>query len=162
MSEEKLYRIKLKLGTTEIEVEGDRDFVEKKFEELFNKVSRPIPQTKPSFEAGLRLEKVPFPEFIAEVSRNIGKEADDLTGPQKMIVIGYYFYKYEGRDFSYEDVKKATLEARLSGLANPRQYTPELIRRGYIQEVEPAAGEKKRFKILRRGIQYVESNFQVE
>ncbi|MEM3454942.1 MAG: hypothetical protein QXS21_07235, partial [Thermoproteota archaeon] len=51
-------------------------------------------------------------------------------------------------------------EARLSGLANPRQYMSEIIRKGLVKESGISEDKKKTFKILRGGIQYVESNFK--
>ncbi len=165
MSEEARYRIRVRFGTTEIEVQGDKEFVEKKYSELFEKLSTESPMARPSAPTKLEapVGKTPFPEFIAEKSRSVNKDPDDLTGSQKMMVIAYYEYRYRGKDFSYDDVAASASEARLSGLTNPRQYTSDLIKKGYLQEVQcPQEEKKKCFRILRRGIQYVESDFQIE
>jgi len=161
MSEEPRYRIRVKFGSTEIEVQGDKEFVESKFNELLQSLSKEI--TAAPEQPKITGERISFPEFIAEKSRNIGKDPANLTGPQKMMSIAYYIYKYESRDFSYDDVAAGASEARLSGLTNPRQYTSDLIKKGYLQEVQcPQEEKKKCFRILRRGIQFIESNFQVE
>lgn len=153
MSEEPRYRIRVKFGTTEIEVQGDREFVEKKYSELFEKLSSGAPTERPSTPTKVEppaVGKTSFSEFIAEKSRAVNKDPDDLTGSQKMMVIAYYEYRYKGKDFSYDDVAASASEARLSGLTNPRQYTSDLIKKGYLQEVQcPQEEKKKCFKIGR-------------
>lgn len=152
------YRIRIKIGDREFEVEGDREFVERNVETLFNKLYQEVTlkETKTTQE-----EKITFNEFINEKAKIFGKDPDQLSGLQKILLIAYYVYKFEeGRDFTYDDVKKYSQEARLSGLANPRQYMSELIRKGFVKEGEVSEGKKKTFKILRGGIQYVESGFK--
>ncbi|MBO3767794.1 MAG: hypothetical protein JTT16_00535 [Candidatus Brockarchaeota archaeon] len=151
------YRIKIKIGDKELEVEGDKEFVERNAEILFNKVYQEVTpkEAKPTQE-----EKITFNEFINERSKTFGKDPDQLSGFQKILLIAYYVFRFENRDFTYEDIERYAQEARLSGLANPRQYMSEIIRKGLVKESGISEDKKKTFKILRGGIQYVESNFK--
>jgi hypothetical protein len=152
------YRVRIKIGEKEFEVEGDREFVEKNAEILFNKLYQ---ETTSKETGAVQEEKPNFNEFINERAKIFGKDPDQLSGSQKILLIAYYVFKFEGgRDFTYDDVEKYSQEARLSGLANPRQYMSELIRKGFVKEGEVSEGKKKTFKILRGGIQYVESGFK--
>lgn len=159
MNEDKgYYRIRIKIGDREFEVEGDKEFVERNAEVLFNKVRQEVTQK----EVKVVQEEIPtFNEFINEKAKIFGKDPDQLSGFQKILLIAYYVFKFEnGRDFTYDDIEKYSQEARLSGLANPRQYMSDLIKKGFVKEGEVSEGKKKTFKILRGGIQYVESGFK--
>jgi len=155
------YRIKIRMGDKELEVEGDKDFVEKSIDNLYEKIYGKVAPEVPSKVISLPSERPSFNEYLSEIAKVFGKDPDKLTGYQKILLIAYYVFKYENRDFTYDDIEKYSGEARLSGLANPRQYMSDLIRKGYLQESE-TEGKKKSFKILRRGIQYVEGGFKEE
>ena len=150
--------VRIKRGEVEIEVWGDRDFVEsmleKLKEEFLKKSEAPVVQ-----EVKPPLSSITFVEYLAEEAKKIGREPDTLKGYEKILLIGYYIYVKENRDFTYDDIERLKTEARLSGLENPRQYMGVLIRKGYISESSTEGG-KKAFRILRRGIQYVESGFR--
>lgn len=149
------YKIRIRIGDKEIEVEGDKEFVEKNAEALFSKIYGATRETGATQE-----EKLTFNEFINEKAKIFGRDPDQLSGFQKVLLIAYYVFKFENRDFTYEDIERYAQEARLSGLANPRQYMSEIIRKGLVKEGEVSKDKKKTFKILRGGIQYVESGFK--
>jgi hypothetical protein len=157
-STESGYGIKIRKGDVEVEVWGSREFVEATFEKLkeeFLKRSEVI-----EFQAIKQPSSAAtFAEYLAEEAKVIGREPDNLKGYEKILLIGYYIYTRENRDFTYDDVERLKAEARLSGLENPRQYMGILIRRGYVSETGVEGG-KKVFRILRRGLQYVENGFR--
>lgn len=150
--------VRIKKGDVEIEVWGSRSFVESTMEKLkeeFFKKSEivEIQAVKPPSPT------TTFTEYLAEEAKALGREPDTLKGYEKILLIGYYIYTTENRDFTYDDIERLKTEARLSGLENPRQYMGVLIRRGYVSETGVEGG-KKVFRMLRRGIQYVESGFR--
>ena len=152
------YGVRVRKRDVEVEVWGSREFVEATFERLRSEF------LQERVEAARTLEPQPaqgvtFTEFLAEEAKRIGREPDMLKGYEKILLIGYYLYMVEKRDFTYEDVEKLKEEARLSGLENPRQYMSILIKRGFVSETGVEAG-KKVFKMLRRGLQYVENGFR--
>ncbi|MEM2584264.1 MAG: hypothetical protein QXP99_01855 [Thermoproteota archaeon] len=158
MSSETEHGVRIKKGDVEIEVWGSRDFVESTMERLkeeFFKKSEIIEAqaVKPPSPA------MAFTEYLAEEAKALGREPDTLKGYEKILLIGYYIYTTENRDFTYDDRERLKTEARLSGLENPRQYMGVLIKKGYVSETGVEGG-KKVFRMLRRGIQYVESGFR--
>jgi len=152
------YGVRIKKGDVEIEVWGTRDFVESTVEKLKEEL------LKKSEVIEAQAVKPPSPtmtftEYLAEEAKAIGREPDTLKGYEKILLIGYYIYTTENRDFTYDDIERLKTEARLSGLENPRQYMSVLIRKGYVSETGVEGG-KKVFRILRRGLQYVENGFR--
>lgn len=150
--------VRIKKGDVEIEVWGSRSFVESTMEKLKEEFF------KKSETIEIQAVKPPSPtttftEYLAEEAKALGREPDTLKGYEKILLIGYYIYTTENRDFTYDDIERLKTEARLSGLENPRQYMGVLIRRGYVSETGVEGG-KKVFRMLRRGIQYVESGFR--
>jgi hypothetical protein len=155
------YGVRVRKKDVEVEVWGDREFVESTFEKLRNEflqesVEAVVVKTQ---EPQPLLQGLTFTEFLAEEAKRIGREPDMLKGYEKILLIGYYLYTAEKRDFTYDDVERLKEEARLSGLENPRQYMSILIRRGFVGETGVEGG-KKVFRMLRRGLQHVENGFR--
>jgi hypothetical protein len=150
--------VRIKKGDVEIEVWGSRDFVESTLEKLREEFFKKSGVTE------AQAVKPPSPtmtftEYLSEEAKALGREPDTLKGYEKILLIGYYIYTTENRDFTYDDIERLKTEARLSGLENPRQYMGVLIRKGYVSETGVEGG-KKVFRMLRRGLQYVESGFR--
>jgi len=158
-AEEPEYGVRVRKRDVEVDVWGSREFVEKTFEKLKNEFLQESVEAARVQEPQPLLQGVTFTEYLAEEAKKIGREPDMLKGYEKILLIGYYLYMVEKRDFTYDDVEKLKEEARLSGLENPRQYMSILIRKGYVSETGVEGG-KKIFKMLRRGLQYVESGFR--
>jgi hypothetical protein len=157
--EESEHGIRVRKGDVEIEVWGNRDFVEATFEKLRQEF---LQENIKALETQIVQPPSPgvtFTEYLAEEAKKIGREPDMLKGYEKILLVGYYLYMVEKRDFTYDDVEKLREEARLSGLENPRQYMSILIKKGYVSETGVEGG-KKIFRMLRRGLQYVENGFR--
>ncbi|MBO3833400.1 MAG: hypothetical protein FGF51_08505 [Candidatus Brockarchaeota archaeon] len=157
--EEPEYGVRVKRRDVEVEVWGSREFVETTFERLRSEFLQERVEAARTIEPEPLPQGITFTEFLAEEAKRIGREPDMLKGYEKILLIGYYLYMVEKRDFTYEDIEKLKEEARLSGLENPRQYMSILIKRGLVSETGVEAG-KKVFKMLRRGLQYVENGFR--
>ncbi len=155
---ESKHGVRIKKGDVEIEVWGSRDFVESTLERLREEFFKKSEITEAQAVKPLS-PTMTFTEYLAEEAKALGREPDTLKGYEKILLIGYYIYTTENRDFTYDDIERLKTEARLSGLENPRQYMGVLIRRGYVSETGVEGG-KKVFRMLRRGLQYVESGFR--
>ncbi|MGQ9479217.1 MAG: hypothetical protein ACUVQ0_04235 [Thermoproteota archaeon] len=150
--------LRVKKGDMEIEVWGGREFVEATFQSLKEEF---LERREPAEAKVIQAPSpgVTFTEYLAEEAKSLGREPDTLKGYEKILLIGYYLYTVENRDFTYDDIQRLKEEARLSGLENPRQYMSILIRKGYVSEIGVEGG-KKLFRILRRGIEYVKNGFE--
>jgi len=157
MSAQTTYRVRLNLNGVEIEVEGDRDFVESKISDLnwidaiSNKLQG-LAARHPSRVISID-KKMSFTEFSTELNPQ--------THLQRILTIAYYLYRFEGRDFTYEDIESFYEQRRWPRPANPRQAVSDLIEEGYIEESGKTNGRKS-FRILEKGIRYVESMFKEE
>lgn len=158
-AEEPGFCVRVRRGDVEVEVWGSREFVEETFEKLKNEFLQEGVEATGAGGTQPQLREMTFTEYLANEAKRIGREPDALKGYEKILLIGYYLYTVEKRDFAYDDVERLKEEARLSGLENPRQYMGMLIRKGFVSEARVDGG-KKVFRMLRRGIQYVENGFR--
>ena len=147
------YRVRISLSGIEVEIEGDREFVDSKLsnlgwlEELVGKL-----QTRNLGKKIVEREEKPsFNEFASELEpQNHG---------QRILSVAYYLYKWENRDFGYDDVENFYKVASWPTPSNPRDVVGDLIREGFLEDAGRVEG-KKRFRILRKGIKLVENKFR--
>ncbi|RLG03321.1 MAG: hypothetical protein DRN54_03050, partial [Thaumarchaeota archaeon] len=78
------------------------------------------------------------------------------TNWEKFLSIAYYLYRWEGKDLTYEDVEKYYGQARWPMPRNMWDVMSNLIREGYMEDAGKQ-NDRKAFRILRKGIEYVES-----
>ena len=149
------YKIRLKAEGFELEIEGDREFVESKvsdlswLDEVFEKVGS---KKAISGEKAETVEEKPaFTEFANRVSPKKNWE--------KFLTIAYYLYRWENRDLTYEDVKNFYKRIRWPMPGNARDVMSNLIKEGYMEEAEKL-NDRKAFRILQKGIRYVEEALQ--
>jgi len=153
------YKIKLRAEGFELEIEGDREFIESKLsnlgwlDQVFNKFGQPrssASQTGPPARP-LTTEKLAFNEFASLLKLNTDRE--------RFLAIAYYLYRWEDRDLTYEDVENYYRMARWPMPSNPRDVMSGLKEDGYMEDVGKING-RKAFRILQKGIQYVEEALQ--
>jgi len=147
------YKFRLRSGSLELEIEGDKEFLESKLSDLswldaiFEKLGglgKPV-QVK---EAPPVSEKPSFVEFASLLNPK--------TNWEKFLSIAYYLYRWEGKDLTYEDVEKYYGQARWPMPRNMWDVMSNLIRDGYMEDAGKQ-NDRKAFRILRKGIEYVES-----
>jgi len=150
----------LNLNGLEIEVEGDKEFVESKISDLswIDTLSQKLQaqvarHATPTSKTISTESKLSFTEFSTEINPQ--------THLQRILTIAYYLYRFENRDFTYDDVESFYEQRRWPRPSNPRQAVSDLIEQGYIEEAGKSNG-KKSFRILEKGIRYVESRFKEE
>ncbi len=150
------YKIKLRAEGFELEIEGDREFVESKLsnlewiDQIFNKFGS-VEITASKAAKALPKEKPAFNEFASLVKPK--------TNWEKFLTIAYYLYKWEDRDMTYEDVENYYRHARWPMPGNARDVMSNLIREGYMEDAGKK-NDRKAFRILQKGIQYIEEALQ--
>lgn len=158
MCAQTIYRIRLNLNGLEIEVEGDKEFVEARLSDLSW-----IDTLSQKLQARVTKQTPPDPKIISTEGKPSFTEFSTEFNPQnhlqRIITIAYYLCRFENRDFTYDDVESFYEQRRWPRPANPRQAVSDLIEEGYIEEAGKANG-KKSFRILEKGIRYVESRFK--
>lgn len=144
------YSMKYKKGDLEIEVQGDRTFVEEKFKELlqYKPVSKEErPRTEVVAEAG---KKMSLSEFI--------KIKNPKSHGDKILVFGYFLEKTKEYPlFTLNDIETCYKEARLPKTKNFRPYITRLIRDGYLVDAEEKKDNKKAWTLTDSGLKYVET-----
>lgn len=137
------YRIKYRKGDFEIEFQGDKEWVEKKFKELTGeKVVEPI-----------ALVAKALPDSLVEFLKMKGnpKEHNDIT-----IIFSYWlFYKESMSAYNIDDIAKCYDEARIAKPKNITDTMNKLQAKGYLKPVGEKDG-KKAWMITRTGGEYVE------
>lgn len=147
------YLIRYKKGDLEIEVQGDKTFVEEKFKELSEfkyipvKKDTNIPQMIPAQEE--LDKKLSLVEFLK--SKNLKSHGD------KILVFSYYLEKNMNESsFNINDIEKCYLQTRTPKTKNFRPYITQLIRDGYIMDADEKKNNKKAWILTDAGLKYVE------
>ena len=148
------YRIKLRSAGFELEIEGDRDFVESKLADLswLEKILDKAGSAAPAEPQPLSRDRKPsFIEFASTVNPK--------TNGEKVLTIAYYLYKWEDRDVTYEEIEQYYRRARWPMPGNVRDVMSNLIREGYMEDAGKI-NDRKAFRILQKGIRLVEESVQ--
>lgn len=176
MPPRKDYKVRIRVGEVEIEVAGDREFVEQKIKEfkedfltkepksMTDQMQKPevkVQQTKKitakeAVSKGETITQAIVEESILDF-KEFAREKTPRTANQKVMTIAYYLYSYEKRDFTYKDVKDYYERAGWGTLINPIGIVRNLIKLGYLEQVE----DTEMFRISTDGIKYVENNFKI-
>ena len=157
MAEQTNYRIKLRKDSVEIEVQGDKTWVEAKFAELkpellktvevktpIGPISPPIPPTPPPFE---------LPDSIGEffVVKGSPKSHTD-----RAIAFSYWLTKKLSMEsYNTDDIDKCFAEALIAKPANTSDVMNANQKKAYLIQT-PGKDGKKAWRISRPGEEYVE------
>jgi len=143
---ETLYRIKLKKGDFEVEVQGDKLWVESKFKELTTK------------EIGFAKARETIPKGMPET---IGEFLDQKGNPQKhtevVAVFAYWLFKVEKMEsFNVRDIVECYNKTRKAKPSNPNQIINTNVASYLFAEAEEKKDGYKAWVITRSGEQYVQ------
>lgn len=140
------YRIKYSEGNFEVEVQGDKEWVEKKFAELMDK--KPSGVTKETKEEE---ESTTLVEFI-EIKGNPKKNTDIAT------VFAYWLLKRENiRVFNVRDIENLYNRTRTSKPKNLSDTIYKTTKKHFFAEAKEEKDGIKAYSITRKGERYVES-----
>ena len=141
------YRIKYRKDNLEIEVQGDKDWVEKKFTDLMEKqfVEKGAPERKPSSKE--------LPDSIVEFL----KEKGARNHTDRIIMFCYWLVHNKGyASYNADDISACYSEARISPPSNINSMMNHLQGKGYLLLTNEKDG-KKAWVITQTGEEYVEN-----
>lgn len=149
---EPTYRIKLKRGDFEVEVQGDKAWVETKYRELTTEVVKPSavsqPLTSPTTEAS------DLPESLAEFLKSKGSPKQPGT---IVVIFGYWlFHKENEKSFSVKDIAKCYDDTRIPESTNTSQYMNEAQGKGFFKRANQKKEKQVAWTITQSGDEFVE------
>lgn len=147
------YRIKFRKGDIEIEVQGDKGWVEKKFGELTTKEISIVGAKVPEIE-GAKVEGVALPSSLVEFLRQKGSPSRhaDLVP-----IFGYWlFHKRDIRVFNRIDIEACYSDARIPESTNTAQIINQVQGIGNFRREEEKKDGKIAWTITPTGEKYVE------
>jgi hypothetical protein len=140
------YRIKVRKGNFEVEVQGDREWVEGKFKELTTN------KEHASLGIGAATESMPgtLGEFL-DLKENPSKHTDSMA------VFAYWLYKVEKMNsFNVKDIVDCYDKTRKAKPSNPNQIINQDVARHIFAEASEEKDGLKAWIITRTGEEYVE------
>jgi len=147
------YSIKYKDGDSEIEVHGDKDFVESKFKE-FLELKKPAEVQHPIQKD--EVSKTP-PEKKYSLAEYL-KTKDDKSHSDKILIFAFYLEEYENMSsFSLNDIEQCYKKVRIPKTKNFSPYIRQITHNGYITEASEKKDSKKAWTLTQNGIDYVKS-----
>jgi len=140
------YRIRLKKGDFEVEVQGDKVWVENKFKELTTE--------KVSIAGVVETQPVGLPETLGEF-------LDQKGNPQKhtdvVAVYAFWLFRVEGmKSFNVKDIVSCYDKTRKPKPSNPNMIINQNVATHLFAEAPDKKDGYKAWVITRPGEQYVE------
>ncbi len=149
------YRIKIKQGEIEIEVEGDKEFVEKHIEEFKKELPR-IAKELPSKE---KIVSPEIPEKESELEKlslaEFYKQKDPKNHNETVVVFAYWLTKKEKKEeFKTKDIGACYDEARISKPKNITQHVQAVAsgKKAYLTK----GSARTYYKLTLTGEEFVE------
>lgn len=134
-------KIHFRQSDLEIEIEGDREFVEAYFNKLLQRLQFGPSETEKSGNKALN---------------HLLEEKQPSSHSDKVLLFGYYLEKYSGLEcFCADDISRCYQETRIAGPRNINDLIRKLPRE-YVMEVG-RKGKKKAWRLTREGMEYVET-----
>lgn len=144
------YVLRYKKGDFEIEAQGDKTFVETKFQELLNMMIESKKEVQPTVGRTFPDKELSLGEFI--------RQKNPKSHGDKILMFGYYLEKIKGYDaFNIDDIEKCYQDVRMPKTKNFSPYIIQLIREGKIMDSEQKKDNKKAWLLTKDGIEYVEN-----
>ncbi|HEX69385.1 MAG TPA: hypothetical protein ENG10_03720 [Candidatus Bathyarchaeota archaeon] len=137
------YKIKYRKGDFEIELQGDKEWVERKFQEFI--------EGKAVTVTAIRAKELP--DSLVEFLRNKGtpRKHTDIA-----IIFSYWLFHRENMQaYNIDDIAKCYDEARIKMPKNLTDTMNKLQKKGYVKPVGEKDG-KKAWIITQSGEEYVE------
>jgi hypothetical protein len=152
------YRIRIKRGDVEIEVEGDKAYVKEAIADLRRLLSvEPSsvgPPPKPG-KAPEMMARTPKPQSVREFL-----DIYDLKRHTDIVLtFGYYLEKRRSLSgFTPADINKCYYEAKMEP-SNTSQMIIENMKKGYMMEAHGSEKGKRKYVLTQKGEKFVESGF---
>lgn len=149
------YRIKIKKGEIEFEVEGDKEFVKELFEE-FKTEMESIPESKPNQIQSIKSQKEKIPPIYQKYSiKQLYKKLNLKTNIERILFFANWMLRVKNvGEFSIENIMQYFTQFIIDKPANPKRDFKNLVHpsKGYLN-----LGSKDGFYSLsKEGMQYFE------
>jgi hypothetical protein len=158
MEESILYRVRLRKGDFEIDVQGDKEYVENKFKELLDyysvgRTAQPVRKEQQS-SSTVSSRDLSLREFIDQYNTTAHTDM--------VLLIGYYLEKYRNQEsFTVTDIRGCYKEIR-EKLSNAGPFINQNVRKGFLMEAPKKDGDKKvTYSLTRKGIQFIENGLTI-
>lgn len=146
--------MRYKKGDFEVEVQGDKVFVEEKFKQLLalqTKMPERILRSGVDVNSVDTGEKPALNEFLIS-------KGTKLSHGDKILVFGYYLDKFGNQNsFNIKEIDECYKKTRTPPPKNFPQYIAGLVRQGYLMDAPEKKDSKKAWQLTTNGMQYVES-----
>ena len=156
------YRIRFRQADTEFEVEGDKNYVTKTYQDL-KEILGLSERSKPVLVGDQKPTK-------ATIGKSLGgktsspREFIDRYGVKRhvdiVLAFGYFLEKIRGqRNFTGADINTCYYEAKVEP-SNTSQMIINNIKKGLIMPQSKKAGARASYTLTRTGEQYVDAGFK--
>jgi len=146
MANETNYRLKYRKGDFEVDVQGDKTWVENKFKELTEGKLIGLEELPPETKG--------LPTSLVEFIRAKGNPSKH---PDITIVFSYWLHKKEEMSsYNVDDIEKCYDETRISKPKNIGDLMNRVQGKGYLMPASEKKEGKKAWVITRTGEEYVE------
>jgi hypothetical protein len=158
MPDSLVYRLKFRRGDYEIEVQGDKEYVDKKFQELLDAQfpSKTIqPLSTPSKQVqGDGLRPLSLREYVDQFNTKAHMDY--------VLLIAYYLEKFRSQEsFTATDIRNAYAEMR-EKLTNAGPFILQNVKKGFLMESPSKEGAKKAtYSLTRKGMQFIENGLSI-
>ena len=161
---DEIYHIRVKDGSMQVEVSGDKRFVNKVFKNLQDVLSKEIKRSGKGKRRGRKRGRKPKKAKKVPKKERIDLKQYDLRGllekkvpkreNQRILLMGYYMNKIEGkREFRGKDLEKLYEDLKLEV---PKNITYFLRKMSEDKKGLLAHGKKQgRYKITENGIDFI-------
>jgi hypothetical protein len=156
------YRIRFRQADTEFEVEGDRTYVTKTYQDL-KEILGLSERAKPVLAGEQRTSKsLPTKSLGGKASSP--REFIDRYGLQRhvdiVLAFGYFLEKVRGlKSFTGADINTCYYEAKVES-SNTSQMIINNIKKGFIMPQSKKVGARASYTLTRTGEEFVDSGFK--
>ena len=144
------YRLRYRKGDRELELEGDKEWIEKIFKEFMkSEIKETIPE-------GMTTEKGKVKEIPMSLVEFLKSKGDPKEHADLVIAFSYWLFHMENMEsYNVDDIRRCYDEARITPPKNPTDTMNKMQGKGWLKFVGEKDG-KKAWVITRSGEEYVE------
>lgn len=149
------YRIKIKKGEIEFEVEGDKEFVKELFEEFKTEMGS-IPESKPNQIQSIKSQKEKIPSIYQKYSiKQLYRKLNLKTNLDRILFFANWMLSVENvGEFSIENIMQYFDQFIIDRPAKPNRDFKSLVHpdKGYLN----FGSKDGLYSLSKEGIQYIE------
>ena len=147
------FKIRVRKGNVEIEIQGSEEFVTKKFAELEEYLEQIIPPAEEKEKIDEEIEEeLPdtLPEFLYQ-------KGDPQRFVEKTLVFVYWLkYKKQIDPFNFSDIEECYEESMIPKSKNISRDLRNIIREGLIMRLDEKKEGQIAYRLTRSGIRTIE------